>query len=356
MRLVTVVGARPQFVKAAAVSAAIGGTDGVEEVLVHTGQHYDVNMSDVFFSELGIPAPKFHLGVGSGGHGAQTGDIMGALEPIVEAERPDALLVYGDTNSTMAGALVAAKLHIPVVHVEAGLRSFDRRMPEEINRVVTDHVSTSLLCPSERAVANLKAEGIVDGVALVGDVMFDVLLATMAAAGDVDPVGERLGLAGRPYAVFTMHRAGLTDDPVAVERVLTAIDRLARDGLEIVFPAHPRVRALVASRSFAHGVHVIEPLGYRDMLTLTRRATAVVTDSGGLQKEAAWLGTPCVTIRDTTEWVETLDTGWNVLVGTDTEAIVAHTLRAAIPTEPFSAYGSGTASELVLRELINVAG
>lgn len=354
MRIVTVVGARPQFVKAAAVSAAISATVGVDEVLVHTGQHYDVNMSDVFFTELAIPEPRFHLGIGSGGHGRQTGEMMGALEPIVEAERPDAVMVYGDTNSTLAAALVAAKLHVPVVHVEAGLRSFDRRMPEETNRVLTDHVSASLLCPSERSVANLRAEGIVDGVALVGDVMLDVLRVTLAATGEANPAADRLGVADGPYAVFTMHRAALTDDPVAMERVLGAIDRIAVEGVRVVFPVHPRVRSSVGARPFAPGVMLVDPLGYRDMLTLIRRARAVITDSGGLQKEAAWVGTPCITIRDTTEWVETLETGWNVLVDTDAERIVTGTLGAVAPPVPFTAYGTGEASRLVVAELLRL--
>lgn len=355
MRIVTVVGARPQFVKAAAVSAVIAISDGVEELLVHTGQHYDAAMSDVFFSELGIPAPKFHLGVGSASHGAQTGEMLRTLEPIIVAQEPDAVMVYGDTNSTLAAALVAAKLHVPVVHVEAGLRSFDKRMPEEINRILTDHVSTALLCPSERSVANLAAEGINDGVALVGDVMYDVLETTLQRVGDHNPVADRLGLAKDGYAVFTMHRAALTDDPVATEAVLGAIDAIARQGLPVVFPVHPRLRGSVGSRAFAPGVHLIDPLGYRDMVALVRGSRVVITDSGGLQKEAAWLGTPCITIRDTTEWVETLDTGWNVLVATDTEALVTSATTVVVPSEPFIAYGSGNAARLVVGQLLALA-
>jgi UDP-GlcNAc3NAcA epimerase len=361
MKLLTVVGARPQFVKAAAISHAISrraasGGSTIEEYIVHTGQHYDVSMSDIFFEELTIPQPSKHLEVGSGNHGAQTGEIMRRLEPVVLSEAPNAVLVYGDTNSTLAGALVAVKLHVPVVHVEAGLRSFDRQMPEEINRVVTDHLSELLACPSPAAVGNLALEGIRQGVHLVGDVMYDVLAATMLSLGDTNQVAERLHLGSRPYVVVTVHRAANTDDPDRMGAVFAALGDLVAAGFDVVFPVHPRTRSLVEAWDRPAGIHTIEPLGYRDMLGLVHHAHAVATDSGGLQKEAAWLGTPCITLRDSTEWIETIEEGWNVLVGTDREAIGNAVISAKPPGQPFDTYGAGRAAEAVVELLADTFG
>jgi UDP-N-acetylglucosamine 2-epimerase len=361
MKLITVVGARPQFIKASAVSRVISeragrGGSQIAERIVHTGQHYDVAMSDVFFAELGIPAPHHHLGVGSGGHGVQTGEMMIRLEDIVLSEKPQALLVYGDTNSTLAGAVVAAKLHVPVVHVEAGLRSFDRTMPEEVNRVVADHVSDLLLCPSQTAVSNLAREGVVRGVHLVGDVMHDVLLSTSSSLNGAPSAVDHLGLVARRYVVVTIHRASTTDDPDRIHEVFDALNDIAEAGLDVVFPIHPRTRALADAWKFADRVRVIDPLGYRDMIGLVRQAHAVATDSGGLQKEAAWLGTPCVTLRDATEWVETIDEGWNILVGTERQKITERVISATRPALPFQAYGSGFAAPAVVDLLLDTFG
>jgi UDP-N-acetylglucosamine 2-epimerase len=364
MKLLTVLGARPQFVKAAAVSRVIadlaarqptGSPDSIDEVIVHTGQHYDPMMSDVFFDELGIPQPAHRLDVGSANHGEQTGEIMRRLEPIVLTERPDVVLVYGDTNSTLAGALVSAKIGVPIAHVEAGLRSFDRNMPEEINRVVTDHVSDLLLCPSATAISNLSDEGITCGVTLTGDVMYDVLLHTVAMSKGAEPVAQQHGLRSDRYVVATLHRASNTNDPELAAAIFDAFSQLARLGTEVVFPAHPRTRALAMNAGLPDGVHVIDPVGYADMVGLVSGAVAVVTDSGGLQKEAAWLGTPCITVRNETEWVETVECGWNVIVGTDTEQIVHRALTASPPDDPFTAYGDGTAAVRVVECIIDGA-
>jgi UDP-N-acetylglucosamine 2-epimerase len=288
-----------------------------------------------------------------GNHGAQTGEIMRRFESVVLAETPDAVLVYGDTNSTLAGALVATKLHVPVVHVEAGLRSFDRTMPEEINRVVTDHVSDLLLCPSAAAVENLGGEGIRKGVHLIGDVMYDVMLKTVSSTNELNRTAERLHLGARPYVVVTVHRAATTDDPQRFADVFDALCDLTGAGFDVVFPVHPRTRPMMHTREIPDGVHATEPLGYRDMLSLVRDAHAVATDSGGLQKEAAWLGTPCITLRDTTEWVETIAEGWNVLVGTDRRAIVDAVSAAERPRQPFTAYGSGEASKAAVNLIVD---
>lgn len=356
MKIVSVVGARPQFIKAAAVSHAIlqhaaSGRAEIEEFIVHTGQHYDVSMSEIFFEELTIPSPRRHLEVGSGSHGAQTGEIMRRFEDVLTVEIPDAVLVYGDTNSTLGGALVATKLHVPVIHVEAGLRSFDRSMPEEINRVVTDHISDLLLCPSPSAVTNLAQEGIRDGVHMVGDVMYDVMLKTVSSSRGRSAVAERFGLGSRPYVAVTVHRAATTDNPALLGEVFKTLGELARCGFDVVFPVHPRIRSTVDQWEFPPHVHLTEPLGYGDMIALVQRAHAVVTDSGGLQKEAAWLGTPCVTMRENTEWVETIAEGWNVLAGTNRETIFEAVVSAKPPNVPFLAYGTGHAADTVV-ELI----
>ena len=312
-RIVTVLGARPQFIKAAPVSRALAAVDGLEEILVHTGQHYDSNMSDVFFDELGIPAPHHHLGIRGGGHGEMTGRMMAGLEKICLEQKPDIVLVYGDTNSTLAGALTAAKLHIPVAHVEAGLRSFNRAMPEEINRVLTDHVSAYLFCPTGTAVGNLKSEGITRGVHQVGDVMFDATLHVRARSRDRATILDRLGLAPAGFVLATVHRAENTDDPERLAAVLAYLTEVAAER-PVILPLHPRTAGAVARHGLdLAGLTVIEPVGYLDMAALLDGCVAVYTNSGGLQKEAYFHRKPCVTLRDETEWVETLAAGWNRL-------------------------------------------
>jgi UDP-GlcNAc3NAcA epimerase len=309
----TIVGARPQFIKAAAVSRAFARAgDGLER-MVHTGQHFDPEMSAVFFTELGIPEPAYHLDIHGGGHGAMTGRMLAELEAVMLRETLRAVIIYGDTNSTLAGALAAAKLHIPVVHVEAGLRSFDRRMPEEVNRVLADHVSALLLCPTRSSVENLAREGITTGVERVGDVMYDATLLAGETARRQSRVLERLELAPKAYAVATVHRAENTDDPAALAAVLDYLKRAAREW-KVVLPVHPRTRAAAAHAGldFA-GLTTTAPLGYLDMHRLLQDAALVLTDSGGLQKEAYFHRVPCITLRSSTEWVETVECGWNRL-------------------------------------------
>jgi UDP-GlcNAc3NAcA epimerase len=337
MEIVTVVGARPQLIKALPVSAALRAA-GHAELVVHTGQHYDYAMSQVFFDELGLAPPEVNLGVGSGPHGAQTAAMLAGIEAVLSERRPAWLLVYGDTNSTLAGALAAAKLGVPVAHVEAGLRSFKRAMPEEVNRVVTDHLATLLLCPSETAVANLAREGISAGVHLVGDVMADALLMTAERARRQAGTLGRLGLTAKGYLLATVHRAENTDDPARLRGILAAFEALAEP---LVFPAHPRTRKLLAGMGYAPPAHVrlIDPVGYPDMVALEEGARIILTDSGGIQKEAYWLGVPCVTLRDETEWVETVAAGWNTLAGADAGRIVAAARALAAPAERPPLYG-----------------
>lgn len=319
MKILSVIGARPQFIKAGPVSRAI--RERHVEVLVHTGQHYDDNMSKVFFDDLGIPLPEYNLGVGSGGHGRQTGRMLERLEETILIERPDWTLVYGDTNSTLAGAISAAKLHVRIAHVEAGLRSFNRQMPEEVNRVVTDHLSDLLFCPSQQAVGNLAAEGITRGVHLVGDVMRAALEFASERAASRSDILEKLGLTDGGYLLATVHRAENTDDEICLSNILRALDGT---GDVVIFPIHPRTRRAVAKTGYitSPNVRMIDPVGYLDMVKLERCARLVLTDSGGIQKEAYWLGVPCITLREETEWVETVNAGWNVLTGADMGRII----------------------------------
>ena len=312
-KIVSILGARPQFIKAAPVSRALAERPGLSEAIVHTGQHFDPEMSGDFFRELDLPEPSHHLGIRGVGHGAMTGRMMEALEPVLEAERPDAVLIFGDTNSTLAGALTAAKLHIPVAHVEAGLRSFNREMPEEVNRVVSDHLSTVLYCPTSAAVENLAREGIGAGVQNVGDVMYDATLHAAARARRESSILEQIGLDDGAFAVATVHRAENTDHADSLSQVADYL-RSQAGRQPIVLPLHPRTRAAGkrAGLSF-DGLTVIPPCGYLDMHRLLQGATTVYTDSGGLQKEAYFHRTPCVTLRSETEWVETVDHGWNRL-------------------------------------------
>jgi UDP-GlcNAc3NAcA epimerase len=319
MKIATVIGARPQFIKAWPLSRALRAA-GCTEHIIHTGQHYDYQMSEVFFQELDIPRPNVNLEVGSGPHGRQTGLMLERIEQEFVAQKPDWVLVYGDTNSTLAAALAAAKLHLPIVHVEAGLRSFNRRMPEEVNRVLTDHVSALLFCPTPTAVDNLRREGITAGVHLVGDVMLDALCTARELGRTRSRVLATLGLAPKSYLVATVHRAENTDDPARLRALLTTFAQLDRP---VVLPLHPRTRGILERTmpdllaEARHRLRLIDPVGYLDMVTLTADAATVLTDSGGLQKEAFWLGVPCLTLREETEWVETVSAGANFLAGTD---------------------------------------
>jgi UDP-GlcNAc3NAcA epimerase len=353
-KIVTVVGARPQFIKAAAVSRVIRSdfSDRVEEVLVHTGQHYDENMSGVFFEELDIPHPHHNLEISGGSHGAMTGRMLESVERVLQEESPDWLLVYGDTNSTLAGALAAAKLHIPVAHVEAGLRSFNMRMPEEVNRIVADRLSSLLFCPTETAVQNLKTEGLTTGVHQVGDVMYDVALFYRDIARARSTIQHTLGLQGRRFVLATCHRAENTDSPERLQEILKGLATVALD-MPVVLPLHPRTRKIIEQRKLVHylvGLTVLEPLSFLDMVALEQAAHVVFTDSGGVQKEAFFYGVPCVTIRDETEWIETVDLGWNALVGASTDAIVDAFTKATPPTTSTTArpYGNGKAAEAIV--------
>lgn len=329
--IVTIVGARPQFVKAAAFSRVWREETGGREILVHTGQHYDENMSDVFFRELRIPTPDITLGIGSGHHGDQTGRMLAAIEGVLLEHRPGAVLVYGDTNSTLAGALAAAKLHVPVAHVEAGLRSFNREMPEEVNRVLTDHVSDLLLVPTLAAAANLAREGLGGrGVHHVGDVMYDIALLAKPLAEEHSRYPDALGLAEGEYVLATVHRAENTDDPARLRAIFEAFVEVSRR-CPVVLPVHPRTRkALAGSGLPLDGLRLLDPVGYLDMLQLTRSARLVVTDSGGLQKEAFFHRVPCVTLRNETEWVELVESGWNLLLPPDTPGGLASELLAQV--------------------------
>lgn len=358
----TVVGARPQFIKAAVVSRALRSTAGVREVLVHTGQHYDENMSAVFFREMGIPAPDYSLGIGSGTHGAQTGQMLAAIERVLLEVKPDWTVVYGDTNSTLAGALASAKLHVPTAHVEAGLRSFNRRMPEEINRVLTDHASDLLFAPTPAAVENLRREGVPDSrVLLTGDVMYDAIIYYGARAERESHVLSDLGLEHKGYLLATIHRAESTDDPARLRAVFEGLSAVSQD-MPVVFPIHPRTRAAAHRDGLLErvgpGVKMVDPVGYIDMIMLERSARLVITDSGGVQKEAYFCGVPCVTLRDETEWVELVELGWNRLVPADSgetvRAGVLDALERPVPartcgTQP---YGDGAAANLIVRALV----
>jgi UDP-N-acetylglucosamine 2-epimerase (non-hydrolysing) len=347
MKVVSIVGARPQFVKCAPVSHELRKEH--KEILVHTGQHYDPDMSDVFFDDLLIPRPDYHLGVGSGLHGRQTGAILERVEKVLMQENPDLVLVYGDTNSTLAGALAAAKLHIPVLHVEAGLRSFDRTMPEEINRIVADHLSDLLFCPTQTAMDNLENEGIIRGKFMVGDVMVDALRYNTDIAEKKSSVIRMLGLHKGDYYVATVHRPANTDD----RKNLTAImDAFSESGKNVVFPAHPRTKKYLLEYGLwdhlPENILCIDPLGYIDMLHLMKHAKKILTDSGGIQKEAYVMGVPCITLRDNTEWIETLSGGWNVLVGADKHRILAAILADVRTCADNTIFGTGDTAKRIV--------
>lgn len=353
MRIVTIVGARPQFIKAAALSRALHGHH--EELLVHTGQHYDKNMSDVFFAELGIPAPYKNLGVGSGSHGAQTAVMLQGIEETLIEVKPDLLITFGDTNSTLAGALAAAKLHIPIAHVEAGLRSFNRRMPEEINRVLTDHLSDLLFTPTDGASRNLASEGITRGVTTVGDIMIDVCARTLSTVDEVAVLREA-GVRASEYVLATIHRAESTDDPTLLKWILSEFGEIPNP---VLFLVHPRTRKVLQDASMVVPDNVLlrEPVGYASMVALTKNARVVCTDSGGLQKEAYFLGTPCVTLRTETEWVETVELGWNAVLPPGSAKLKPSISRveSARQTPRPAVYGAGDAA-IKIRDAISTFG
>lgn len=349
MKIVSIVGARPQFVKVAPVSRELRTKH--QEILVHTGQHYDYLMSQAFFEELDIQQPDYNLGVGSASHGEQTGKMLARLEEVLVNARPDIVLVYGDTNSTLAGALAAAKLHIPVAHVEAGLRSFNRLMPEEINRVLTDHISTLLFCPTETAVKNLMMEGIRNGVHNVGDVMYDAVLHYSEMAERKSNILKTLGIQTRQYVLVTVHRPSNTDDSDNLKNIMAALNDLKET---VVFPTHPRVRKAMEQLKIQTKSHVLltEPVRYLDMLMLEKNARIILTDSGGVQKEAYYFGVPCITLREETEWLETVSDGWNVLVGADTRAIIEQIHKFQPKTMRTQSFGDGHASKGLV-EILN---
>lgn len=394
MKLIHIVGARPQFIKTAAVCRAmdarndrLDSSERVEEVVIHTGQHYDYGMSEVFFDELKIPKPDYNLGVGSASHGEQTGEMLKRVEPVLEKEIPDVVLVYGDTNSTLAGALAAAKLHIPVAHIEAGLRSFNKSMPEEVNRVLTDHVSDVLFCPTEAAVKNLKREGFTnivnDGrlipasdsdfalaadyappVLNVGDVMYDSVLYNLKLAEKRSDILARLHLLpnkltepNQPYAVATVHRAENTDDPERLRSIFRALREIARSTMPVIIPLHPRTRKqldTLSNPTDCTDLFIIDPVSYLDMLLLEKNAAVILTDSGGVQKEAFILRVPCITLREETEWVETVEGGWNVLAGAEEGSIleaIDHFARAKPVPPQADPYGDGHAAERIVNVL-----
>jgi UDP-GlcNAc3NAcA epimerase len=343
VKIVSVVGARPQFIKAAPISRFL--REKHNEVLVHTGQHYDENMSDVFFADLDIPPPKYNLGIGSASHGVQTGAMLRAIEEVLIRESPNWVLVYGDTNSTLAGSLAAAKLNIDIAHIEAGLRSYNRSMPEEINRILTDHLSTLLLCPSQVAVTNLAREGIIRNVYMVGDVMADALAFSRFRSQGKSKILDQLKLKEKDYLLATVHRAENTDDVKRINNILSAFSRLDE---YIVFPVHPRTRRVIESSSIIEdisNIHMIEPVGYLDMIRLEDGARMILTDSGGIQKEAYWLRVPCVTLRDETEWVETVEAKWNVLVGANPERIMEAVRSFVPPASHPQLYGGGCSAQ-----------
>ncbi|MEI6883881.1 MAG: UDP-N-acetylglucosamine 2-epimerase (non-hydrolyzing) [Bacteroidota bacterium] len=352
MKIVTVIGARPQFIKAAAVSRVLRSTPGLQEILVHTGQHYDKNMSDIFFRQLSIPEPDVNLEVGSGSHARQTGWMLQGIEDVLLKEKPDFTLVYGDTNSTVAGSLASVKLHIPVAHVEAGLRSFNRIMPEEINRIVTDRISDILFAPTLTAINNLRNEGLEKQTVFSGDVMYDsVLFYKDLVTGS----GERYKTPTLPssYLLATIHRAENTDNPDNLRNIFTA---LSRAGLPVVLPIHPRTARLLKTLVIIpSNVMIIEPVGYLEMLYLTMNSRKVLTDSGGLQKEAYFLGRQCITMRTETEWVETLHDNWNIVTGPDPEKILM-AVKSDLPSAPQRQdFGTGKSAETIAETLLNLA-
>ena len=362
LKVVAIVGARPQFIKAATVSRVLRSHCNITEILVHTGQHYDQNMSEVFFDELEILKPEYNLGIGSGNHGMQTGRMIEVIEQVLLTEKPDWLLVYGDTNSTLAGAIAASKLHIPIAHVEAGLRSFDNQMPEEINRILTDRISTLLFAPTTTAVNHLKNEGINDFfIHLVGDVMYDAALYYQQKAESLSNIITKLNLQPKNYILATIHRAENTDNPEILANIFNSLINLSQE-VSIVVPLHPRTKKMLASIELLDTVSIsltlIEPVGYFDMILLEKNAKLIATDSGGIQKEAYFYQVPCVTLRDRTEWIELVHSGWNTLVSTQSTSNIITQIKQALinPVPPINQliYGDGTAANQIVDRLCNV--
>ena len=355
MHVTSIVGARPQFVKMAVVCRAISQRlpqGEIEHSIIHTGQHYDHEMSAVFFSELNIPAPNAHLGVGSGSHGEQTGEMLKRLESVLNQQRPDCVLLYGDTNSTLAGAIACSKLPIPAAHVEAGLRSFNRRMPEEINRLVADQLSELLFCPTTEAMRNLEREGMADRAILTGDIMYDAsLYYSQLAETRSGPIAERFAL--RSFVLATIHRAENTDDPQRLRAIFSALESLASNNCQVVLPLHPRTLKCIESAGIGLGaITLLPPVSYLEMLLLESRARFIVTDSGGVQKEAYFVKVPCITTRDETEWIETLENGCNVLTGADSQAILAAANGVGSAGPWKHPYGDGNSCDIILNTIM----
>lgn len=361
MKIVTIVGARPQFIKAAAVSREIGKYSEIHEVIVHTGQHFDANMSEIFFTEMEIPKPDYSLEINSMGHGAMTGRMLEKIEAVLLKEQPDWVLVYGDTNSTLAGALAAKKLHIRMAHVEAGLRSFNMAMPEEINRILTDRISDLLCCPTDKAVFNLQREGFDNfpcHIIKTGDVMLDAVRFYASIAATRSNIIDRLNLQNISFALCTVHRAENTDDPRRLTSIVAALNEISCN-MPVVMPLHPRTRKILADRDLSLQLGTIEPVGYLDMLELLRHCAIVLTDSGGLQKEACFFGKPCLTLRDETEWWELVDAGVNILVGADAEKIVKLWRMMTAPNAlnldfNIDFYGNQKAAEKIVQNLLQL--
>jgi UDP-GlcNAc3NAcA epimerase len=359
MKICTIIGARPQFVKAAVISAKIAEmkTDNaIEEVIIHTGQHYDPIMSDIFFTELKIPKEKYNLNVGSGAHGIQTGKMLEGIEAILLEEKPNFVLIYGDTNSTLAGALAAVKLHIPIAHVESGMRSFNRKMPEEINRIVADHTCTLNLCSTQTAVDNLNNEGLQRTAILTGDVMYDCALKfAHLAEKHSDPL-SKFNLNSKEYILMTCHRAENSDNKKRMSQIIDAVNALAEDKI-VLYPIHPRTKKILKEFNlyFSDKVKIIEPVGYLEMLILEKNASLILTDSGGVQKEAFFFNVPCVTMRDETEWTETVDLGFNIITGADTtniiDAVSEFNNQGSLSIDS-SPYGDGNSAEKILTAIL----
>lgn len=351
MKIVTIVGARPQFIKVAPVSRVL--RQSMQEILVHTGQHYDHNMADIFFEELNIPRPDYNLGVGSATHGKQTAAMLSQIEEILMTEQPDAVLVYGDTNSTLAASLAASKLHIPIFHIEAGLRSFNKKMPEEINRVLTDHVSELLFAPTETAVQNLAQENITNNVFNVGDVMYDAFLYNLDIAMQKYSL-ERFQLEEKAYYLATIHRAENTDDYNRLKAIFTALDSVETT---VLLPLHPRTEKKLKEHGLysfvlnSQTIKLIEPVSYLEMILLESKAKGIITDSGGVQKEAYFARVPCFTLRDETEWIETVEIGWNQLVNPLEKDLSSVLSNVSIPDYVEGLYGQGNAAELIVQHI-----
>lgn len=346
MKIATIIGARPQFIKAAVISRLVKNSSDFKEVLIHTGQHYDKNMSDIFFTELDIPSPKYNLEVGSGLHGEQTAKMLTKIESVLIDEKPDWVLVYGDTNSTVAGALAASKLHIPIAHVEAGLRSFNRKMPEEINRIATDHISDMLFAPTQNAMNLLRNEGLEQRSCLTGDIMYDSVLYYKNKA-IAKYKNQELPFSN--YYLATIHRQENTDDKERLQSIFSAFSELDKP---VLIPLHPRTKKLLSEIKYSNTVKIIDPVGYLELLHLLYNSYKVLTDSGGLQKEAFFMDKQCITLRDETEWVETLEDGWNYIVGAEKLDIIEKT-KQNLPLKKGSHFGNGKAGEKILNEIAN---